>query len=77
MTSGTSGEPKPVDLTAANHEASARPRPRASGSTADDRWLCCLPLNHVGGLSILIRSAIYGTAAVIEDALRGRRASRP
>ena len=37
------------------------------GVEPDDRWLCCLPLNHVGGLSILIRSAIYGTAAMIHD----------
>ena len=27
-----------------------------------DRWLCVLPLYHVGGLSILLRALIYGTA---------------
>ena len=42
------------------------------GSNADDRWLCCLPLNHVGGLTILLRSAIYGTGGVIHDRLRRR-----
>ena len=66
MTSGTSGEPKPVLLTAANFEASARASTARLGTDPDDRWLCCLPLNHVGGLSILVRSAIHGSAAVIE-----------
>ena len=66
MTSGTSGEPKPVHLTADNHEASARASAKRLGIEQDDRWLCCLPLDHVGGLSILIRSVIYATAAVIE-----------
>src|SRR5207302_7268451 len=31
-----------------------------------ERWLCPMPLAHVGGLSIVIRSAIYGTTAVLE-----------
>lgn len=33
----------------------------------DDRWLLCLPLYHVGGLSVVIRSAIYGTAVVLQN----------
>ncbi len=32
-----------------------------------DRWLCCLPLHHVAGLSIVMRSVIYGTTAVVHD----------
>ena len=32
-----------------------------------DRWLCCLPLSHVAGLSIVLRSVIYGTTAVLLD----------
>ena len=32
-----------------------------------DRWLCCLPLSHVAGLSIILRSVIYGTTAVLLD----------
>ena len=31
------------------------------GVEPDDRWLCCLPVFHVGGLSIFTRSALYGT----------------
>jgi O-succinylbenzoic acid--CoA ligase len=32
-----------------------------------ERWLCNLPLSHVGGLSILLRSAIYATTAVVHE----------
>jgi O-succinylbenzoic acid--CoA ligase len=40
----------------------------AARAAADgDRWLACLPLYHVGGLSIVLRSAIYGTTAVIHE----------
>ena len=38
----------------------------ALGSGPEDRWLCALPLSHVGGLSILIRSAIYHGASAAE-----------
>jgi O-succinylbenzoic acid--CoA ligase len=67
LSSGTSGEPKPVELTTGNHVWSALASGLNLGVERDDRWLCCMPLNHVGGLTILIRSAIYGTAALIHD----------
>jgi O-succinylbenzoic acid--CoA ligase len=67
FTSGTTGRPKPVYLTAANHEASAIASAWNLGVHPEDRWLCCLPLWHVGGLAIPIRSAIYGTTAVLHD----------
>ena len=25
-------------------------------------WLLCLPLNHIGGISIILRSILYGSA---------------
>ncbi len=65
LSSGTSGAPKPVLLTAGNHLWSALGSALNLGVERDDRWLCCLPLNHVGGLAILLRSAIYGTAVAI------------
>jgi O-succinylbenzoic acid--CoA ligase len=65
LSSGTSGVPKPVLLTAGNHLWSALGSALNLGVERDDRWLCCLPLNHVGGLTILLRSAIYGTGAVV------------
>jgi O-succinylbenzoic acid--CoA ligase len=68
-TSGTSGRPKAVLHTYANHRASALASAENLGVDPDDRWLCVLPLFHVGGLAILLRSAIYGTTAVIRDRL--------
>jgi len=67
LTSGTSGEPKPVGLTYGNHLWSAVGSAFNLGVEPTDRWLCCLPLHHVGGLSIVVRSVIYGTAAVVHD----------
>jgi O-succinylbenzoic acid--CoA ligase len=37
------------------------------GNSADDRWLLTLPLFHIGGLSILWRSAAVGGAVVIHQ----------
>lgn len=62
FTSGTSGAPKGVRLTWGNHLYSAMASALNLGLDAGDRWLCCLPLNHVGGLSILMRSVLYGNA---------------
>ncbi len=67
LSSGTSGTPKAVDLTASNHAWSAIASGLNLGVERDDVWLCCMPLNHVGGLTILLRSAIYGTGALVHD----------
>ncbi len=67
FTSGTSGAPKPVALTIANQEASARASAGAIGSERTDRWLCPLPLFHVGGLAILIRCARAQTTALLHE----------
>jgi O-succinylbenzoic acid--CoA ligase len=64
-TSGTSAAPKPVALTHGNFLASALGSAVALGLDQDERWLCPMPLSHVGGLSIPIRSAIYGTTAIV------------
>jgi O-succinylbenzoic acid--CoA ligase len=75
-TSGTSGRPTGVSLTHRNHAASAIASAWNLGVNPDDRWLCVLPLFHVGGLAILLRSAIYGTAAVIHDGFDAERVKR-
>ena len=67
FTSGTEGTPRAVVLTHGNFLWSAIGSARHLGVRADDLWLCCLPLHHVGGLSILTRSATYGTAVLIHD----------
>ncbi|QEC48869.1 2-succinylbenzoate--CoA ligase [Baekduia soli] len=65
--SGTTGRPKPVRLTYGNWLWSALGSAVALGLDPAERWLCTLPLSHVGGLSILLRSAIYGTTAVVHE----------
>ncbi len=58
--SGTTGTPKGVMLTHANHWASASASRAHLGIEPNDRWLLMLPLYHVGGLSIVLRSVIDG-----------------
>jgi len=66
-TSGTTGSPKGALLTHGNFYWSAVASGENLSVEVADRWLACMPLFHVGGLSILLRSAIYGTTAVIHD----------
>ena len=75
-TSGTTGRPKGAVLTHGNFYWSAVGSAANLGVAAEDRWLACLPLYHVGGLSILLRSAIYGTTAVIHERFDAERAVR-
>lgn len=64
-TSGTTGLPKGVVLTYGNMFASAAGSAFNLGVLPADRWLAVLPLFHVGGLSIVIRSVLYGTGMVL------------
>lgn len=66
-TSGTTGKPKGTVLTYGNFWWSAMASALQFGMQKDDEWLVPMPLFHVGGLSVLIRSLIYGTTAVIHD----------
>ncbi|HEY1511991.1 MAG TPA: AMP-binding protein [Solirubrobacteraceae bacterium] len=65
-TSGTTAAPKRVVLTGGNWLANALGSAVALGLDPAERWLCPMPLTHVGGLSIPIRSAIYATTAVVQ-----------
>jgi O-succinylbenzoic acid--CoA ligase len=67
FTSGTTAAPKGAMLTHAAHRASALGSAERLGTTAQNRWLLCMPLFHVGGLSIVLRSAITGFAIVLEE----------
>lgn len=64
-TSGTTSAPRPIELTYGNLLWSALGSAVALDCRPHDRWLCALPLSHVGGLSILVRCAIYATTAVV------------
>ena len=60
FTSGTSGRAKGACLTWANFLASAEAAADRLGAVVAQRWLACMPLFHVGGLSILMRSVRFG-----------------
>jgi O-succinylbenzoic acid--CoA ligase len=64
-TSGTTGVPQPVALSRANVEANTR---AVCSVIAPGRWLCPLPLSHIGGLMVLLRSWLTGTTAVLGPA---------
>lgn len=60
FTSGTTGRPKGVVHTYGNHWWSAIGSVLNLGLENEDKWLATLPIFHVGGLSIFLRSVIYG-----------------
>jgi len=67
LTSGSTGKPHSVGLTYGNHLFSAMGSAFNIGVDPADRWLCALPTSHISGLSIVMRSAIYGTGMVLQD----------
>jgi O-succinylbenzoic acid--CoA ligase len=65
-TSGTTGAPKGVVLTHDAVLASARATSTRLGvDPAIDHWLACLPLAHIGGLSVVTRAVLTGTALTV------------
>ena len=76
LTSGTTGRSRSIGLTYGNFLWSAVGSAFNLGVDPADRWLCCLPLYHVAGLSILMRSVIYGTGTVIHDRFDPQRVAR-
>jgi O-succinylbenzoic acid--CoA ligase len=78
FTSGTSGRAKGACLSWTAFDASAVAAAERLGSAVTRRWLACMPLFHVGGLSIVARSLLFGgpvrlhsrfDAAAVSDAL--------
>jgi O-succinylbenzoic acid--CoA ligase len=67
FTSGTSGHPRGVCLSQGSLLAGAAASAFHLGASAADRWLACLPLFHVGGLAILVRSALQGSAVLVHE----------
>ncbi len=64
-TSGSSGPPKGVVLTHDAIAASARATSRRLDVDAHDHWLACLPLSHVGGLSVVTRALHTATRLTV------------
>jgi O-succinylbenzoic acid--CoA ligase len=67
-TSGSTGDPRAVVLT---HDAVAASAAASSARLGVDprqhRWLACLPLAHIGGLSVVLRAVLTGTAVTLQD----------
>jgi o-succinylbenzoate---CoA ligase len=68
-TSGSTGEPKAVELSAAALTASAAASLRRIGAGPGERWLCCLPTFHIAGIGVLVRSLIAGLEPIIVPAV--------
>jgi O-succinylbenzoic acid--CoA ligase len=67
-TSGTDGAPKAVVLTHSAVAASAEATSAVLGiDPTADRWLACLPLAHVGGLSVVTRALLTGTPLTVHE----------
>lgn len=66
FTSGTTGQSKGAMLTFHNLLWSATASAFRLGTDPGDRWLACLPLYHVGGLSIIFRCCLYGATLVLQ-----------
>ena len=59
-TSGTTGYPKGVRQTLGNHKASALSSVLNIGVSPSDVWLCTVPIFHISGFSMLLKSILYG-----------------
>ena len=66
-TSGSTGGPKGVRLSARALLHSARASLARIGARPGERWLCCLPVTHVAGLQVLVRSLVSGVDPVLAD----------
>ncbi|MHB1089571.1 MAG: AMP-binding protein [Ilumatobacteraceae bacterium] len=78
-TSGSTGFPKGVVLTHGSIAASAAASNRRLGTMSNDHWLACLPLSHVGGLSVVIRALRAGCLLTVHptfDASRVEESAR-
>jgi len=75
-TSGTTGVPKAIVLSHANHHASAVATGRRLGYRTGQSWLAPMPLHHVGGLAVVLRAAIVGAEVVLHPGFKAKAARR-
>ncbi|HYG72823.1 MAG TPA: class I adenylate-forming enzyme family protein [Actinomycetota bacterium] len=64
-TSGTGGEPRLVQFGRDAIDAAVAASALALDATPHDRWLCCLPLAHIGGLLVVLRGVLLGTPVTV------------
>ena len=63
-TSGSTGAPKEVALSAAALISSARASHKFLGAQSGDRWSLLLPINHIAGVNVLVRALELGVQPV-------------
>jgi O-succinylbenzoic acid--CoA ligase len=66
-TSGSTGAPKGVQLSAAALLHSARASLARVGARPGQRWLCCLPVTYIAGIQVLVRCLAAGTEPVLAE----------
>lgn len=67
FTSGTTGRPKAAQLTLRNLLAAAQASSQHLQTRLGERWLLCLPLYHIGGMSILFRACLDGLTVILQE----------
>ncbi|MFM7069452.1 MAG: class I adenylate-forming enzyme family protein, partial [Actinomycetes bacterium] len=72
-TSGTSGTPKGAVHTHESVTHAAYATAAAVGVAPDAAWLACLPLDHVGGFSVITRALITGAGLTVHDGFAAER----
>ncbi|MEV0401446.1 AMP-binding protein [Actinoallomurus sp. NPDC050550] len=75
-TSGSTGAPKVVELSAAALRHSATATLSRVAARPGERWLCCLPPSHIAGVQVLVRSLVAGTDPVIHPRFDAERVAR-
>jgi O-succinylbenzoic acid--CoA ligase len=70
-TSGSTGAPKGAMLTGANLAAAVRASRQRLAIEPGDAWLACLPMHHIGGLSVIFRCLESGAAALLHPRFDG------
>lgn len=71
-TSGTAGMPKLVQFERRAIDAAVAASALALEATARDRWICCLPLAHVGGMLVLMRGVLLAAPVSVHPAFEPR-----
>ena len=72
-TSGTTGKPKGVLQSFANHFYSAVSSALNLGLKNNDEWLCVAPIFHISGFSIVMRGLIYGMTVRLVDKFNAQK----
>jgi o-succinylbenzoate---CoA ligase len=66
-TSGTAGPAKLVEFDRHAIDAAVASSALALEAGPHDRWLCCLPVAHVGGLLVVVRAVLLGAPVTVHE----------